>query len=43
MRVCICNNLDEEQIKKLSWEEYEEIKNCGICEETVKEILDEKP
>lgn len=38
MIICICNNLAEEDIKKMSLEDYQKIKNCGICEETIKEM-----
>lgn len=31
MLICICNALNEEAVRKLSWEDYKKIRQCGSC------------
>jgi uncharacterized protein YuzB (UPF0349 family) len=39
MIVCVCNNLNEDDINNISMEEWNCLKSCGICKETVEKIL----
>lgn len=42
MIICICNNLSEKELDKMTLTDYKELKNCGICESYVKEYLKRK-
>lgn len=39
MIICICNNLNEKDIKSMSLAEYQAVKCCGICEEDVTNLI----
>ena len=37
MYLCICNALTEEDVDKMSLEDYEKVKQCGVCEKIIRE------
>jgi bacterioferritin-associated ferredoxin len=42
MIICLCNNITELELQKLTLEEFEELRRCGICKRTAEEVLNAK-
>ena len=41
MIVCLCNDLNEQELKKITKEDFEEIQRCRICAQQVSVIFEE--
>ena len=40
MYYCCCNDLTEEDLKDMSFEEYLEIQRCCVCQNTIKQFYE---